>query len=157
MQAFAHYVCVCVCVWLHPDLYHVHHWWVMFWWISPDNPCRQQGDIVNIRLHEEIESIQQPDGMFKPMAVDTFIQMNYGTGEWKRIKKYREVQAELEWFCVCVCLCVCICAWMNVHLAVSVSLFICFACLAVHLSTYVLAYLPACVTISLCLYACLTS
>ncbi|KAK2151638.1 hypothetical protein LSH36_356g05009 [Paralvinella palmiformis] len=63
---------------------------------SRDNPCRQQGDIVNIRLHEEIESIQQPDGMFKPMAVDTFIQMNYGTGEWKRIKKYREVQAELE-------------------------------------------------------------
>ena len=27
----------------------------------------------------------------KEMIVDTFFQMNYLTGEWKRVKKFREV------------------------------------------------------------------
>lgn len=65
-----------------------------------DNPCPQQGDIVNIRLSEAFESVQQPDMLFRPMMVDSFFQMNYSTGEWKRIKKYRN--ADPEW-CVLVC------------------------------------------------------
>ena len=56
-----------------------------------ENPCKDQGDIVNIRLSEHQESIQQPDGTFRPMVVDTYFQMNYQSGEWRRIKKLREI------------------------------------------------------------------
>ena len=59
-----------------------------------DNPCPHQGDIVNIRLSENMDSIQQPDLTFRPMMVDVFFQMNYSTGEWKRIKKYRDIEPE---------------------------------------------------------------
>lgn len=63
-------------------------------YVDSDNPCPQQGDIVNIRLSENNDSIQQPDLTFRPMMVDTYFQMNYGSGEWKRIKKYREIEPE---------------------------------------------------------------
>ncbi len=63
---------------------------------SRDNPCPQQGDIVNIRLSEDFDSIQQPDMTFKPMVVDTYIQMNYATGEWRRVKKYRERELDVD-------------------------------------------------------------
>lgn len=61
-----------------------------------DNPCPQQGDIVNIRLSESLESLQHPDGTFRPMIVDTYFQMNYATGEWKRVKKFREKEPDAE-------------------------------------------------------------
>ncbi|KAK2178167.1 hypothetical protein NP493_557g00005 [Ridgeia piscesae] len=61
---------------------------------SRDNPCPQQGDVVNIRLSESSDSVQQPDGLFRPMWVDTYFQMNYRTGEWKRIRKYRDYEIE---------------------------------------------------------------
>ena len=41
-----------------------------------------------------MESVQQPDGTFGPMMVDVFFQMNYSSGEWKRIKKYRAYERE---------------------------------------------------------------
>ena len=53
-----------------------------------ENPCPQQGDIVNIRLSETPDTIKQPDGLFKPMLVDTYFQMNYATGEWKNNKEH---------------------------------------------------------------------
>ena len=59
-----------------------------------DNPCPQQGDIVNIRLNEEQTSVKQPDSTFQPMIVDTYFQMNYATGEWRRIRKYRGTENE---------------------------------------------------------------
>ena len=62
--------------------------------VFSDNPCPQQGNIVNIRLSENMESVQQPDGTFGPMMVDVFFQMNYSSGEWKRIKKYRAYERE---------------------------------------------------------------
>jgi negative elongation factor A len=58
----------------------------------PDNPCPQQGEILSIRLSEAKELVQQADLTQKVMMVDTYFQMNYGTGEWKRIKKQREVE-----------------------------------------------------------------
>ncbi|KAI0242098.1 Negative elongation factor A [Lamellibrachia satsuma] len=61
---------------------------------SRDNPCPQQGDVVNIRLSESSESVQQPDGLFRPMWVDTYFQMNYRSGEWKRIRKFRDYEIE---------------------------------------------------------------
>lgn len=59
---------------------------------SRDNPCPHQGDLVNIRLSENEDSIEQPDGTFRPMMVETYFQMNYSTGEWRKIRKYRELQ-----------------------------------------------------------------
>ena len=66
----------------------------VFFSLFLDNPCPQQGDIVNIRLSENMDSIQQPDLTFRPMMVDVYFQMNYSTGEWKRIKKYRDIEPE---------------------------------------------------------------
>lgn len=60
-------------------------------WIS-ENPCPQQGNILSIRLSEAKELVALPDQSQKQMLVDTFFQMNYLTGEWKRVKKYREVE-----------------------------------------------------------------
>ena len=57
-----------------------------------ENPCPQQGHVLSIRLSENEEPVTQVDGTSKNMIADTFFQMNYETGEWKRIKKYRELK-----------------------------------------------------------------
>ncbi|OWF36113.1 negative elongation factor A-like [Mizuhopecten yessoensis] len=57
---------------------------------SRENPCPQQGSVLSIRLSENKEMVSQIDTTQKTMIADTFFQMNYQTGEWKRIKKYRE-------------------------------------------------------------------
>ncbi|KAJ8316891.1 hypothetical protein KUTeg_004795 [Tegillarca granosa] len=59
---------------------------------SRENPCPQQGHVLSIRLSENREVLNQPDGSHKTVIADTFFQMNYETGEWKRIKKYRECE-----------------------------------------------------------------
>ncbi|XP_019614599.1 PREDICTED: negative elongation factor A-like [Branchiostoma belcheri] len=57
---------------------------------SRENPCPQQGDSVTIKLSEHTESVPKPDGTGEAtMVVDTLFEMNYKTGEWKRLKKYR--------------------------------------------------------------------
>ncbi|KAK7110149.1 hypothetical protein V1264_014074 [Littorina saxatilis] len=58
---------------------------------SRENPCPQQGNVLNIKLSENEESIAQTDGSQKKVMVDTYFQMNYGSGEWKRFKKYRDI------------------------------------------------------------------
>lgn len=57
-----------------------------FFFFNPDNPCPTQGDILSIRLSENEEILQQPEGS-KKVIVETFFQMNYATGEWKRVRK----------------------------------------------------------------------
>ncbi|XP_050398986.1 negative elongation factor A [Patella vulgata] len=57
---------------------------------SRENPCPQQGSVLSIKLSEDDELVQQTDGNKKIMIADTYFQMNYLTGEWKRFKKYRE-------------------------------------------------------------------
>nr|KAG5686406.1 hypothetical protein BaRGS_023706 [Batillaria attramentaria]KAG5704826.1 hypothetical protein BaRGS_015209 [Batillaria attramentaria] len=57
-----------------------------------DNPCPQQGNVLNIKLSEN-EEVVQADGVEKKVLVDTYFQMNYGTGEWKRFKKFRDIPA----------------------------------------------------------------
>ena len=64
----------------------------MYSFISSENPCPQQGNILSIRLSEGQELGSLPDQTQKNMLVDTFFQMNYLTGEWKRVKKYREIE-----------------------------------------------------------------
>ncbi|KAK7458962.1 hypothetical protein BaRGS_00039046 [Batillaria attramentaria] len=59
---------------------------------SRDNPCPQQGNVLNIKLSEN-EEVVQADGVEKKVLVDTYFQMNYGTGEWKRFKKFRDIPA----------------------------------------------------------------
>lgn len=58
--------------------------------LSTENPCPQQGHVLSIRLSENKEIVTQADSSQKAMVVDTFFQMNYQTGEWKRIKKFKE-------------------------------------------------------------------
>ncbi|XP_066972978.1 negative elongation factor A-like [Macrobrachium rosenbergii] len=60
---------------------------------SRENPCPHLGNIVTIKLSEGEETVSQPDGTFVTMLAETHFQMNYNTGEWKRIKKYRPLPA----------------------------------------------------------------
>ncbi|XP_054712532.1 negative elongation factor A-like [Uloborus diversus] len=59
---------------------------------SRDNPCPHLGQIVTIMLSENEENVQQVDGSIQTMMVETHFQMNYSTGEWKRVKKYRRME-----------------------------------------------------------------
>merc|ERR1712228_186182 len=54
---------------------------------SRDNPCPHLGNIVTIKLSENQENVPQNDGTYLTMIVEIHFQMNYNTGEWKRIKK----------------------------------------------------------------------
>ncbi|XP_069986920.1 negative elongation factor A-like isoform X2 [Penaeus vannamei] len=61
---------------------------------SRENPCPHLGNIVTIKLSEGEETVPQPEGTFINMMAETHFQMNYNTGEWKRIKKYRPLPVE---------------------------------------------------------------
>ena len=50
------------------------------------------GNVVTIKLSENQESVLQNDGTYLTMIVEIHFQMNYSTGEWKRIKKYRRLE-----------------------------------------------------------------
>lgn len=67
---------------------------VLVCYAAVDNPCPNQGDIINIRLSESIDTVQTPEGIFRPMVVETYFQMNYATGESKRVTKMREIETE---------------------------------------------------------------
>ncbi|TRY79357.1 hypothetical protein TCAL_07076 [Tigriopus californicus] len=58
---------------------------------SRDNPCPHLGNVVTIKLSENQENVQQGN-QFVGMIVETHFQMNYSTGEWKRIKKLRRLE-----------------------------------------------------------------
>jgi negative elongation factor A len=57
-----------------------------------DNPCPHLGNIVTIKLSEDQETVMQPDETFLTTTIETHFQMNYNTGEWKRIKKPRKME-----------------------------------------------------------------
>jgi negative elongation factor A len=58
---------------------------------SRDNPCPNLGSIITIKLSEDQEQIAQGDGSTHLMLVETLFQMNYATGEWKRLRKCRPI------------------------------------------------------------------
>ncbi|KAH9489667.1 hypothetical protein Btru_056292 [Bulinus truncatus] len=58
---------------------------------SRENPCPQQGSVLNIKLSEKEELVKMPDGSTKKKIEDIYFQMNYATGEWKRIQKLRDM------------------------------------------------------------------
>ena len=51
-----------------------------------------KGNVVTIKLSENQESVLQNDGTYLTMIVEIHFQMNYSSGEWKRIKKYRRLE-----------------------------------------------------------------
>ncbi|XP_029831527.2 negative elongation factor A [Ixodes scapularis] len=59
---------------------------------SRANPCPELGNLITIRLSENKEDIVQPGGAVKQAIVETHFQMNYNTGEWKRVRKIREIE-----------------------------------------------------------------
>lgn len=63
----------------------------MFYMFYIDNPCPQLGSLVTVKLSEDHETVLQNDHTLVNMLVETHFQMNYNTGEWKRIKKYIEL------------------------------------------------------------------
>ncbi|XP_064480638.1 negative elongation factor A-like isoform X4 [Ornithodoros turicata] len=58
---------------------------------SRANPCPDLGNVITIRLSENKEDVIQPGGGTRQMIVETHFQMNYNTGEWKRVKKIRNL------------------------------------------------------------------
>ncbi|KAK4818773.1 hypothetical protein QYF61_019119 [Mycteria americana] len=57
-----------------------------------ENPCQEQGDIIQIKLSEHTEDLPKADGTGSTtMLVDTVFEMNYATGEWTRFKKYKPI------------------------------------------------------------------
>ncbi|EMP39389.1 Negative elongation factor A [Chelonia mydas] len=56
------------------------------------NPCQEQGDIIQIKLSEHTEVLPKADGTGSTtMLVDTVFEMNYATGQWTRLKKYKPI------------------------------------------------------------------
>ncbi|XP_067839040.1 negative elongation factor A [Heptranchias perlo] len=59
---------------------------------SRENPCPEQGDIIQIKLSEHTEVLPKADGTGSTtMLVDTVFEMNYATGQWTRLKKYKPI------------------------------------------------------------------
>ncbi|XP_078449461.1 negative elongation factor A isoform X2 [Lampetra fluviatilis] len=59
---------------------------------SRENPCPDQGDIIQIKLSEHTEVLPKADGTGSTtMLVDTVFEMNYATGQWTRLKKYKPI------------------------------------------------------------------
>ncbi|CAH2059623.1 unnamed protein product, partial [Iphiclides podalirius] len=58
---------------------------------SRDNPCPNLGNIVTIKLSENIENVLQTDDTYLTMLSEMHFQMNYNNGQWTRLKKYRHI------------------------------------------------------------------
>ncbi|XP_063160678.1 negative elongation factor A [Candoia aspera] len=59
---------------------------------SRENPCQEQGDVIQIKLSEHTEVLPNTDGTGSTtMLVDTIFEMNYATGEWSRLTKYKPI------------------------------------------------------------------
>ncbi|XP_058040770.1 negative elongation factor A [Ahaetulla prasina] len=57
---------------------------------SRENPCQEHGDVIQIKLSEHTEVLPNADGSGSTtMLVDTIFEMNYATGEWSRLTKYK--------------------------------------------------------------------
>ncbi|KAF9408306.1 hypothetical protein HW555_011975 [Spodoptera exigua] len=56
-----------------------------------DNPCPNLGNIVTIKLSENIENVLQSDDTYLTMLSEMHFQMNYNNGQWTRLKKYRHI------------------------------------------------------------------
>ncbi|KAF6209483.1 hypothetical protein GE061_015233 [Apolygus lucorum] len=63
---------------------------------SRENPCPQLGDVITIKLSEYQELVTMgPNSIPVPKIVETHFQMNYITGEWNLINRYRDIPIDL--------------------------------------------------------------
>lgn len=77
----------CVCVFQFPGTWFLPNINVL---VCAENPCPEQGDVIQIKLSEYTEVIQKGDGTGSTtMMVDTVFEMNYSTGKWTKLKKYK--------------------------------------------------------------------
>ncbi|KAL3981495.1 hypothetical protein ACH3XW_43340 [Acanthocheilonema viteae] len=58
------------------------------------HPYPHLGDLLTLKLSETYEDETRPDGTVQKMRVETFFQMDYRTGEWKRLRKTRPLRPE---------------------------------------------------------------
>uniref|UniRef100_A0A915PNL9 HDAg domain-containing protein n=1 Tax=Setaria digitata TaxID=48799 RepID=A0A915PNL9_9BILA len=58
------------------------------------HPYPHLGDLLTLKLSETYEDELRPDGAVQKMRVETFFQMDYRTGEWKRLRKTRALRPE---------------------------------------------------------------
>ncbi|MCP9266430.1 Negative elongation factor A [Dirofilaria immitis] len=58
------------------------------------HPYPHLGDLLTLKLSETYEDEPRPDGTVQKMRVETFFQMDYRTGEWKRLRKTRALRPE---------------------------------------------------------------
>ncbi|EFO23538.2 hypothetical protein LOAG_04945 [Loa loa] len=58
------------------------------------HPYPHLGDLLTLKLSETYEDELRPDGTVQKMRVETFFQMDYRTGEWKRLRKTRALRPE---------------------------------------------------------------
>jgi len=63
---------------------------------SRENPCPQLGNVVTIKLSEKEEDVRQSDQTIERMVVETHFQMNYNTGEWKKVQKLRKLDQNVQ-------------------------------------------------------------
>ncbi|VDN07700.1 unnamed protein product [Thelazia callipaeda] len=58
------------------------------------HPYPHLGDVLTLKLSESYEDELRSDGTEQKLRVETFFQMDYRTGEWKRLRKSRAVRKE---------------------------------------------------------------
>lgn len=59
-----------------------------------ENPCAHLGDVITVRLSEEQACEQLPGSVVPvPVIVETFFQMNFANGQWKKLRKVRALTA----------------------------------------------------------------
>lgn len=58
------------------------------------HPYPHMGDIVTLKLSETYEDEVRADGSSQKHRVETYFQMDYRTGEWKRLRKTRALRPE---------------------------------------------------------------
>ena len=58
---------------------------------SRENPNPERGPIITIKLNEAEEIYTAPNGMQHKVIGETYFQMNYDTGDYKKLKKIRAI------------------------------------------------------------------
>ncbi|KHN88485.1 Negative elongation factor A [Toxocara canis] len=58
------------------------------------HPFPHMGDVVTLKLSETYEDEKRLDGSTQRLRVETYFQMDYRTGEWKRLRKTRVLRPE---------------------------------------------------------------
>ncbi len=56
---------------------------------NKENPQPEQGPLITIKLNEAEEVLTASNGQQNRVLSELFFQMNYDTGEYKKIKKFK--------------------------------------------------------------------